>query len=205
MKLKFCLLIFAFISIGVYCYGQGFSSACYDSQKVQLILSFKNNNKALPFTTFEDWGAAERDTLLLREEFNWFIKTGKGKNLDDAQLMAYLGREKEALHLKQQWDAQQKRRMQRFILGIPAGIAMMIGSSYWLNSIFQREDVGNLEKSGAALLMCGGIGTIIGSSIQLLFSRERSPTDHYLTATQSIEMVDRYNRTLKLKCSNIPD
>jgi len=178
------------------------SNKCYDAEKIQLILRFSNSKKALPFSTYDEWVSIGQDPATLNNKFTWFIRTGAGKQLDDAELLDYLGREKDAEKMREHYDSAKKKATGQFILGLPLGLGMLGGGAWWLNRSLDVKDPPPYEKAGAILMIAGGIGISAGVILHFIRSRKRAPTDHELTALQSLEMADRYNRTLLLNCEN---
>ncbi|MBN2542525.1 hypothetical protein JXI42_06630 [bacterium] len=198
------VVVFAIMLEIFFCVNPGFSQTaemkCYETKKVQLILRFEKNNKVLPFFTFVDWHKDVKDTTLLNNDFKWFARTGKGEELNDAELLAYLGREKEAKKISELWESDRKKAATQLALGIPLGLAMIIGGISW-NSKLNDDPSSSLPEKGAAItISLAGVGVITGVTLNFLRSRERSSTKHKITSHQTLDMVDRYNRALKMKC-----
>ncbi len=174
---------------------------CYDSQKLWLVI--RSGGHAEIFETKKEWvergGKLEQ---LYAPDLRWFARNSDTV-LADWQLLEAAGLTRLARDLREKQERWRRRSTIQLILGVPLGLAMLGGGIYWGRDLWQREKPSTVDMAGSVVLSFAGLGVILSSISE--YKKHHSPPDitqHYISIRQAVDIVDKYNTSLKLKCSN---
>ena len=185
-----CLGLFANLLLG---------NECYDSQKIWLVLRI--GGRARIFETKADWVFSGGElSELYSDSIRWFARNSEGV-LHDWELMNAVGLTDVGEKLRLHQEHSRKLSTVGLIVGVPLGLAMLGGSVAWGYDIWQREKPSTIDVAGAVVLGFGGLGVFLASISN--YKRYHKPPDiaeHQISAHQAVDLVDRYNTSLKIKC-----
>jgi len=174
---------------------------CYDSQKIWLVI--RTGSTAGLFETKSAW-ALDGGTLeeLIANKSRWFARNKEGFLIDEAML-DIAGQNDLAQQLSIERQKARSGSTTRLILGLPFGIGLIGGSAYWAMKAWDKETPSTIDLAGSLCLGIAGVGILVGviSSFRKHHG-EPDPNEHQILLSQAVDVVDRYNNSLKRKCQS---
>ncbi|MGB9561428.1 MAG: hypothetical protein ACPL6C_01300 [bacterium] len=192
------IIVLILYAICIYGYGQ---VPCYDTSKVGAILEYSKLNKRFLFERFELLSTADANFIRSHEPIWILVRGVKNEPIDDITFLNKVGMEREARILEKEDIELLKRKAMQLTISLPLGIALGSAGGWWIYNAKSKGSKETLEYACGTLMVLSGIGIIYSGLIGYINAKKTDPTRHKITYIQALEIIDRYNKLLQIRCT----